>query len=148
MPHPLLRRAAVVALSVSIAGVAGLLLAVPAFANPAGTGLVISEAYVNCGSANASYINKFVDLYNPTPAAVTLASDTLQCRAPTSTVVPSGSQARCSSPPARRACCRPTALSSTKLGWGTSNSPEGTAPSGNSVVLSYAGRSAYSALYG
>ncbi len=24
-----------------------------------------------------------------------------------------------------------------KIGWGTSNSPEGTAPTGNSVVLSY-----------
>ena len=70
MPHPLFRRAAVVALSVSIAGVGGSLLAVPAFANPAGTGLVISEAYVNGGSANASYINKFVELYNPTSAAV------------------------------------------------------------------------------
>ena len=92
MPHPLFRRAAVVALSASIAGVGGSLLAVPAFANPAGTGLVISEAYVNGGSANASYINKFVELYNPTSAAVTLAGDTLQYRAPTSTVVPSGSQ--------------------------------------------------------
>jgi hypothetical protein len=185
MPHPLFRRAAVVALSVSIASVAVPLLAAPALANPAGTGLVISEAYVNGGSANASYINKFIELYNPTSAAVTLAGDTLQYRAPTSTVVPSGSQVFALSGtvaphghfliqlPSNGSTSNPGAPLPTpdlstggsinpgaaggtlfvaastsgvlptdpsvidKLGWGTSNSPEGTAPSGNSVVLSY-----------
>ena len=185
MPHPLFRRAAVIALSVSISSVAGSLLAVPAFANPAGTGLVISEAYVNGGSANASYINKFIELYNPTSSAIALAGDTLQYRAPTSTVVPSGAQVftlsgtvaphghfliqlpsngSTSNPGAplptpdlsTGGSINPGAAGGTlfiaasasgvlptdasvidKLGWGTSNSPEGTAPSGNSVVLSY-----------
>jgi 5'-nucleotidase len=67
-------------------------LGAPAFANPAGTGVVISEAYVNGGSSGASYLNKFVELYNPTSNAVSLAGDTLQYRAATSTVVPSGAQ--------------------------------------------------------
>ena len=185
MPHPLFRRAVVVGLSVSIASVAGPLLAIPALASPAGTGLVISEAYVNGGSAGASYINKFVELYNPTSAAITLTGDTLQYRAPTSTVVPSGSQVfelsgtvepsghfliqlpsngSTSNPGAplptpdlsTGGSINPGAAGGTlfiaastsgvlptdasvidKLGWGTSNSPEGTAPTGNSVVLSY-----------
>jgi hypothetical protein len=72
--------------------IAGLAYATPAYANPAGTGLVISEAYVNGGSAGASYLNKFTELYNPTSSAISLSGDTLQYRAPTSTVVPSGSQ--------------------------------------------------------
>ncbi len=185
MRHPLLRRAAVVAASVSIASVAGPLLAVPALASPAGTGLVISEAYVNGGSANASYINKFVELFNPTSAAISLVGDTLQYRAPASTVVPSGAQVftltgtvashghfliqlpsngSTSNPGAplptpdlsTGGSVNPGAAGGTlyvaaspsgvlptdstvidKIGWGTSNSPEGTAASGNSVVLSY-----------
>ncbi|HEX4832417.1 MAG TPA: ExeM/NucH family extracellular endonuclease [Trebonia sp.] len=185
MPRPLIRRASVAALSLSLASAAGALLAVPAHASPAGTGLVISEAYVNGGSAGASYLNKFVELYNPTASAIALAGDTLQYRAPTSTVVPSGSQVfpltgtvaarghflimlpgngSASNPgaplptpdlntggsinpgagggtlfiAASAAGVLPTDASVIdKIGWGTSNSPEGTAPTGNSVVLSY-----------
>jgi 5'-nucleotidase len=185
MRHTLFRRAAVIAASVSIASVAGPLLAVPALASPAGTGLVISEAYVNGGSANASYINKFVELYNPTSSTISLVGDTLQYRAPTSTVVPSGAQVftltgtvashghflielpsngSTSNPGAplptpdlsTGGSINPGAAGGTlfiaasasgvlptdasvidKIGWGTSNSPEGTAASGNSVVLSY-----------
>ena len=155
---------------------------VPAFANTAGTGLVISEAYVNGGSANASFVDKFVELYNPTSSTISLSGDTLQYRAPTSTVTPSGSQVFALSGtvaaqghfliqlPSNGASGAdlPTPDLSTggsinpgagggtlflaasgsgvlptdpsvidKLGWGTSNSPEGTAATGNSVVLSY-----------
>jgi predicted extracellular nuclease len=172
-------------LSLSVAGVAYPLSAVPAFANPAGTGLVISEAYVNGGSTGASFLNKFVELYNPTSTAVSLTGDTLQYRAPTSTVVPSGSQVFALSGtvaahghfliqlPGNGATSNPGAplpapdlntggsvnpgagggtlyvAAGTsgvlptdsavidKIGWGTSNSPEGTAPTGNSVTLSY-----------
>jgi hypothetical protein len=174
-----------VTLSLSIASAVGSLLAIPALANPAGTGLVISEAYVNGGSANASYINKFVELYNPTSSTVSLVGDTLQYRAPTSTVVPSGAQVFTLSGavaphghfliqlPSNGSTSNPGAPLPTpdlstggsinpgagggtlfiaastsgvlptdasvidKIGWGTSNSPEGTAASGNSVVLSY-----------
>lgn len=86
-----IRRLAI-ALSITTAGVLCPLFTGSASANPAGTSLVISEAYVNGGSAGASYLNKFVELYNPTSSAVDLTGDTLQYRAPTSTVVPSGAQ--------------------------------------------------------
>jgi 5'-nucleotidase len=178
----LVRRFAITALSLSTVGVACSLNGTPALANPAGTSLVISEAYLNGGSAGASYINKFIELYNPTGDAIALAGDTLQYRAPASTVVPSGAQvfALSGSVPAHshflvqlpsngaNGAALPAADLSTgnsinpgagggtlfiaasatgvlptdssvidKIGWGTSNSPEGAAPSGNSVVLSY-----------
>ena len=185
MPHPRFRRAILAAVPVLLAGGAAPLLALPALASPAGTGLVISEAYVNGGSANASYLNKFIELYNPTSDPVALTGDTLQYRAPTSTVVPSGSQVftltgtvaahghflvqlpgngSTTNPgvplptpdlstgtsinpgaaggtlyiAASTAGVLPTGSSVIdKIGWGTSNSPEGTAATGNSVVLSY-----------
>lgn len=185
MSPVLIRRVAIGALSLSIVGAASPLLSTPSFASPAGTGLVISEAYVNGGSTGAAYANKFVELYNPSSGAIPLAGDTLQYRAPTSTVVPSGSQVfalsgtvaahghfliqlpgngATSNPgdalptpdlstggsvnpgsgggtvfiAASTAGVLPTDASVIdKLGWGTSNSPEGTAPTGNSLVLSY-----------
>ncbi|WP_378971089.1 ExeM/NucH family extracellular endonuclease [Paractinoplanes rhizophilus] len=182
MSRALIRRCAISALSLSIVGVACSINGTPALANPAGTGLVISEAYVNGGSAGASYTNKFIELYNPTDATISLSGDTLQYRAPASTVVPSGSQVfalsgsvaahdhfliQLPSNGANGAALPPADLSTgnsvnpgaaggtlylaasatgvlptdaaviDKIGWGTSNSPEGTAPSGNSVVLSY-----------
>ena len=157
-------------------------LATSAHANPAGTGLVISEAYVNGGSTGASFSDKFVELQNPTSAPIPLAGDTLQYRAPTSTVTPSGSQvfalsgavaahghfliqlpsngsngAALPAPDADTGgSVNPGAGGGTlyvaastsgvlptdaavidKIGWGTSNSPEDAAASGNSVTLSY-----------
>ncbi|MEU4222609.1 lamin tail domain-containing protein, partial [Actinoplanes sp. NPDC026623] len=157
----------------------------PAFADPAGTGLVISEVFLNGGSSGASYLNKFVELYNPTASAVSLTGDTLQYRAAASTVVPGGAQVFALSGtvaahghfliqlPGNGASSNPgealptpdlstgnsvnpgaaggtlyVAASTTgvlptdttvvdKLGWGASNSPEGTAATGNSLVLSY-----------
>jgi 5'-nucleotidase len=181
MSRALIRRVTI-AMSLSAAGLTGPLLAAAASANPAGTGLVISEAYVNGGSSGASYLNKFVELYNPTSSAASLTGDTLQYRAPTSTVVPSGAQVFALSGTVAAhghfliqlpsngtgGAPLPTADLSTggsvnpgagggtlfiaasasgvlptdasvidKIGWGTSNSPEGTAPTGNSVILSY-----------
>jgi hypothetical protein len=181
----LIRRIAVGAVSLSIMGVGCPLFAVPAVASPAGTGLVLSEAYVNGGSTGASYLNKFVELYNPTSSPVSLAGDTLQYRAPTSTTVPAGSQVFALSGtvaahghfliqlPGNGAgtnpgeplpapdlstggsinpgagggtlyvAASPSGVLPTdasvidKIGWGTSNSPEGTAATGNSVILSY-----------
>jgi 5'-nucleotidase len=180
-----MRRLTIGALSLSLGVAAYPLFATPALANPAGSGLVISEAYVNGGSTGASFLNKFVELYNPTTAAIDLSGDTLQYRAPTSTVVPSGSQVFALGGtvaahghfliqlPGNGASSNPgaplppadlstggsvnpgagggtlfVAASATgvlptdpavidKIGWGTSNSPEGSAATGNSVVLSY-----------
>ncbi len=184
MSRALIQRVTV-ALSLTTAGLAWPLFADPAAANPAGTGLVISEVYVNGGSSGASYFNKFVELYNPTSSPVNLAGDTLQYRAPTSTVVPSGSQVFTLTGtvaahghfliqlPSNGAGTNPggplptpdlstgtsvnpgagggtlyIAASATgvlptdasvidRIGWGTSNAPEGTAATGNSLVLSY-----------
>ncbi|QHO68746.1 glutamate--cysteine ligase [Marisediminicola antarctica] len=72
-----------------LALVATPLATAPAIANTAGTGVVINEAYVNGGSSGATYLNKFVELYNPTNAAIDLAGTSLQYRSATGTVNPS-----------------------------------------------------------
>ncbi len=64
---------------------APLVAATPASANPGGTGLVIEEAYLKGGSANQPYTNKFVELGNPTDAAISVDGWSLQYRAATST---------------------------------------------------------------
>ncbi|WP_181439442.1 ExeM/NucH family extracellular endonuclease [Curtobacterium sp. MCBD17_032] len=56
-----------------------------ATANPAGTGLVISEAYLKGGSTNQPFTNRFVEIANPTDAAVSVDGWSLQYRAATST---------------------------------------------------------------
>ncbi|TFC91723.1 MULTISPECIES: ExeM/NucH family extracellular endonuclease [Cryobacterium] len=63
------------------------LVALPASANTLGTGVVINEAYLHGGSAGATYLNKFVELYNPTSAAVSLDGTSLQYRKPGGTAV-------------------------------------------------------------
>jgi len=80
-------RGRVCALAMATAAGLGLgsLVAVPAFANPAGTGVVINEAYLSGGSAGAAFTNKFVELYNPTSAPVTLDGMSLQYRSATGT---------------------------------------------------------------
>ncbi|HWU21814.1 MAG TPA: ExeM/NucH family extracellular endonuclease [Nocardioides sp.] len=67
----------------SIAGVVA--LAPTASANAAGTGLVINEVYGGGGNASAPYLNDFVELYNPTDAAVSLSGTSLQYRAAATT---------------------------------------------------------------
>ena len=55
----------------------------PAAAAVDGTGLEINEFYGRGGSANQPYTHKFVELYNPTAAAITLAGTSLQYRSAT-----------------------------------------------------------------
>ncbi|WP_116417156.1 ExeM/NucH family extracellular endonuclease [Subtercola boreus] len=90
--HPLtLKRAKVsLALATGLVLVATLLTAIAASANTAGTGVVINEAYLNGGSAGATYLNKFIELYNPTDAPIDLSSMSLQYRSATGTVNPTG----------------------------------------------------------
>ena len=167
--------AAAAALAATVSGLA-LLPTGPASA--ASTGLVISEAYVNGGSAGATYTNKYVELFNPTGAAVALSGLSLQYRAPgssgpsTTTVALSGSvpaggyftvqggsngangaavpgvdQTSSLNPGAGGGTITLADLTTPvdpststdvvdKLGWGSSNTPEGSAASGNSVTLS------------
>ena len=59
---------------------ASALIAAPASADVSGTGVVINEAYLSGGSAGAAFTNKFIELYNPTAAPVTLDGLSLQYR--------------------------------------------------------------------
>ncbi|MHA7271249.1 ExeM/NucH family extracellular endonuclease [Arthrobacter sp. HLT1-20] len=52
--------------------------------------VVINEAYLNGGSANATHKNKFVELYNPTGADISLSGWSLQYRSATGKVAPTG----------------------------------------------------------
>jgi 5'-nucleotidase len=56
------------------------LVAIPASASPSGSGVVINEIYVNGGSAGATYLNKYVELYNPTNQAIDLSGWSIQYR--------------------------------------------------------------------
>jgi len=68
--------------------VAAPLVALPAAANPGGTGIVISEAYLGGGNNGATYNSKFVELYNPTLSPVSLNGSSLQYRSATGTLNP------------------------------------------------------------
>ncbi|WP_420368996.1 ExeM/NucH family extracellular endonuclease [Curtobacterium sp. L1-20] len=80
--------------TVLCATAAAALLAAPlvsvsaATADPAGTGLVIEEAYLKGGSANQPFTNKFVELGNPTDSPVTVDGWSVQYRAATGTGAP------------------------------------------------------------
>ena len=52
----------------------------PAQATPAGDNLVITEAYLRGGSAGATYVDKFVEVYNPTDGPITLDGLSVQYR--------------------------------------------------------------------
>ncbi len=58
----------------------------PASANPAGTGLVISEVYGGGGNGGATYTHDFVELYNPTASAISLQGLSVQYRSSGGTV--------------------------------------------------------------
>ena len=62
----------------------------PLAAAPAAPNVIINEAYLNGGSAGASYKNKFVELYNPTVADISLSGWSLQYRSATGDVAPTG----------------------------------------------------------
>ena len=72
-----------------------------AFANTAGTGLVISEVYGGGGNSEATYNHDFVELYNPTNTAVDVSSMSVQYRSSGGTGNPSGVIALSGSVPAK-----------------------------------------------
>lgn len=62
------------------------LIATPsAVANPAGTGLVISEVYGGGGNSGSTWRNDFVELYNPTDAAISVEGWSVQGRSAANT---------------------------------------------------------------
>ena len=73
-PAPTSRRRGLIGLTVAslVAAPLALGLTAPATANPAGTGLVISEVYGAGGNSGAVYNADFVEIHNPTAAAVDL----------------------------------------------------------------------------
>ncbi|MFT4082316.1 MAG: ExeM/NucH family extracellular endonuclease [Nocardioides sp.] len=81
-----------------IAGVTGLALAAtglsgyltPAHANTDGTSLVISEVYGGGGNSGATWKNDFIELYNPTDAAISVDGMSVQGRSATNTSAASG----------------------------------------------------------
>ncbi|WDH79541.1 ExeM/NucH family extracellular endonuclease [Microbacterium esteraromaticum] len=78
--HRMRARWGALALTTACAMSLGTLVATPAFANPAGTGVVINEAYLSGGSAGAAFTHKFVELYNPTDQDIVLDGMSLQYR--------------------------------------------------------------------
>ncbi|WP_054145431.1 ExeM/NucH family extracellular endonuclease [Frigoribacterium sp. RIT-PI-h] len=80
-PRPRHTASGTAALVAGLSLLLGPLVPVAAVAAPDGSGIVINEAYFKGGSANAPYTNKFVELYNPTTASVSLAGWSLQYRA-------------------------------------------------------------------
>jgi hypothetical protein len=66
----------------------------PATASVAGNGVVINEAFVSGGSAGTPFTNKYVELYNPTDAPVSLDGWSLQYRGPVSTATPGATALR------------------------------------------------------
>ena len=96
------RRGRIVALALTTACAMGFgsLAAAPAFANQAGTAVVINEAYLSGGSAGAAFTHKFVELYNPTDAPIALDGMSLQYRSATGTAAFNGVTALSGSIPA------------------------------------------------
>ncbi|GAB3864217.1 hypothetical protein GCM10028801_33010 [Nocardioides maradonensis] len=85
-------RSSALALTIALGlGGAQLVGAASAHANPAGTGLVINEVYGGGGNSGAPYTNDFVELYNPTGAAISLTGLSLQYRSAASTTAPTAS---------------------------------------------------------
>ncbi|WP_166996681.1 ExeM/NucH family extracellular endonuclease [Paramicrobacterium fandaimingii] len=86
MTKPTPRRRVILAASALLGLACAPLAALPAAAEPDSTatpeasGVVINEAYLSGGSAGAMYEHKFVELYNPTDAAIALDGMTLQYR--------------------------------------------------------------------
>ena len=78
-----LRNRAVLGLSLAVAATGS--YALPASANPAGTGLVISEVYGGGGNSGATYTNDFIELYNPTSSAISVEGKSVQYRSATGT---------------------------------------------------------------
>jgi predicted extracellular nuclease len=95
LTHAPLRRAPRAAAAACAAGLAAATLAlVPsAQASPSGDAVVISEVYGGGAGTDPAYKNDFVELYNPTDAAIDLAGMSVQYRSaggegPTNGTVP------------------------------------------------------------
>jgi 5'-nucleotidase len=92
-----MKRTFTVAVATLSLALPGLLLSTSTAQAASGDHVVINEAYLNGGSGGATYKNKYVELYNPTDSAVSLAGWSLQYRsasgdaAASSTVALSGS---------------------------------------------------------
>ena len=78
-----LRKRAVFGLSLAVAATG--FYAHPASANPAGTGLVISEVYGAGGNGGAVYNADFVEIFNPTTGSLDLTGMSVQYRSATGT---------------------------------------------------------------
>lgn len=68
-----------------VAALAPAVVSAPAAASPDGDDLVIAEAYLNGGSTGATYLNKYVELLNPTDEPVDVSGWSVQYRSATST---------------------------------------------------------------
>jgi 5'-nucleotidase len=73
-------RSVLAALATVATVISGGALLVPASANAGGTGLVISEVYGAGGNSGAVYNADYVELYNPTAAAISVAGDYIHYR--------------------------------------------------------------------
>jgi predicted extracellular nuclease len=62
-----------------------LVIALPAGATPGGTDVVISQVYGGGGNTGAAYKNDFIELYNPTAAAIPLTGWSVQYASTTGT---------------------------------------------------------------
>ncbi|WP_141013124.1 ExeM/NucH family extracellular endonuclease [Nocardioides sambongensis] len=81
-----LRRNSLAAAAVAALSIGGLAAVTPAAqANPAGTGLVISEVYGGGGNGGATWTNDFIELYNPTDAPISVEGHSVQYRSATGT---------------------------------------------------------------
>src|SRR5690349_2205611 len=76
-------RSAIAALASVATVVTGGAMLSPADANPSGTGLVISEVYGAGGNAGALENADYVELFNPTSAAISVVGDYIHYRAGT-----------------------------------------------------------------
>lgn len=71
-------RRSISALAIATAASVSITAAPHAVATPAGDNIVISEAYGGGGNSEATYSNDFVELYNPTSAAIDLTGFQLE----------------------------------------------------------------------
>ena len=72
-------------LALALSAIALLAGAVPVTANTSGTAIVISQVYGGGGNTGAPYANDFVELFNPSSAAISLAGMSVQYASATGT---------------------------------------------------------------
>ena len=80
-----MNRIATAAVCLITAAATTLALAAPATADTGGTNVVISEVYGGGGNSGATYTNDFIELYNPTDAAISLEGWSVQYASATGT---------------------------------------------------------------